>query len=348
MELDSGIKHGNPMYYPALSIMACKTVYNNAAYNQALIEGQWKMEFLGFRNYWNDFTGKPDTQVVMFRDKDVDHDTIVVCFRGTQPFNLNDWCSDVDLSWHEFPKIGRIHSGFMKALGMQSDVGWPEEVDNDSYTGGRKAALAYYDIRDTLRTLLRKNPEAKFIVTGHSLGGALAALFPAICFYHDERLLLDRMEAIYTFGQPRVGDEAFGNYMNMNLTKRGIHYYRYVYCNDVVPRVPSDRVFKHFGNCVYYDSKYEASIVEEVPYKNYLSICGGISMRRNAIYELMRSFDVGRKYGEEYKEGWLLFGMRMFGLVIPGLPAHCPQDYVNSTRLGSHSHHHLLSRVFHH
>ncbi|KAE8697348.1 Detected protein of confused Function [Hibiscus syriacus] len=220
-------------------------------------------------------------------------------------------------------------------------LGCPEEVDHDSYYGGRQAPLAYYDIRDTLRTLLRKNPEAKFIVTGHSLGGALAALFPAICFYHDERLLLDRMEAIYTFGQPRVGDDAFGNYMDMNLKKRGIKYYRYVYCNDVVPRVPSDRVFKHFGNCVYYDSKYQLSIVEEVPYKNYLSICGGISM-------LIRSFVLGRKYGEDYKEGWLLFAMRIVGLLIPGLPAHCPQDYVNSTRLGSHSHHHLLSHHFHH
>ncbi|KAE8665772.1 Alpha/beta-Hydrolases superfamily protein, putative isoform 2 [Hibiscus syriacus] len=344
-ELDSEIKHGDPMYYPALSIMACKTVYSNAAYNQAVIEGPWKMEFLGFKNYWNDFTGKPDTQVVMFRDKGVDHDTIVVCFRGTEPFNLNDWCSDVDLSWHEIRDIGRIHSGFMKALGMQSDVGWPDEVDNDSYSGGRKAALAYYDIRDTLRTLLRKNPDTKFIVTGHSLGGALAALFPAICFYHDERLLLDRMEAIYTFGQPRVGDEAFGNYMNINLKRRGIQYYRYVYCNDVVPRVPPNLVFKHFGTCVYYDSRYQSSIVKEVPYENYFSIWGGIAMLKNAIFELLRGFVMGRRYGEDYKESWLLFGMRMIGLLIPGLPAHCPQDYVNSTRLGTV---HLIHRIFHH
>ncbi|MBA0769005.1 hypothetical protein Gotri_017773 [Gossypium trilobum] len=53
MELDINIKYGNAMYYPALSIMACKAAYNNAAYNQALIEGQWKMEFLGYKDYWN-------------------------------------------------------------------------------------------------------------------------------------------------------------------------------------------------------------------------------------------------------------------------------------------------------
>ncbi|KAK8702982.1 hypothetical protein V6N13_021316 [Hibiscus sabdariffa] len=346
MKLDSKIKHDDPMFYPALSIMACKAVYNNPAYNKYIIEDQWKMEFLGFKDYWNDFTGRADTQVVMFRDKSFDHDTIVVCFRGTQPFNFNDWCSDVDLSWYEFPNIGRIHSGFLKALGMQNVVGWTQTVDADSYHGGRRAPLAYYDIRDTLRDLLTKNPEAKFIVTGHSLGGALAALFPAICFYHDDRLLLDRMQAVYTFGQPRVGDQAFGNYMEKNLKTHGIQYYRYVYCNDMVPRVPSDGVFKHFGTCVYHDSEYQASIVEDVPFKNYLSIWGCVATRKTAIYELLRSLVMCRKYGEDYKESWMLFCMRIVGLVIPGLPAHCAQDYVNSTRLGSH--HHLLSHRFLH
>ena len=100
-------------------------------------------------------------------------------------------------------------------------------------------------------------------MTGHSLGGALAILFPAILFYHDEKLLLERMEGVYTFGQPRVGDEAFGNYMEKNLNKNGIQYYRYVYCNDLVPRVPFDNNnnwFKHFGTCVYCNSKYEAEV----------------------------------------------------------------------------------------
>ncbi|XP_039042382.1 triacylglycerol lipase OBL1-like [Hibiscus syriacus] len=158
MELDSNIKHGNPMYYPVLSIMACKAVYNNIAYSQTLIEDQWKMEFLGFKNYWNDFLQSAETQVVMFRDKGVDHDTIVVCFRGTQKFNTEDWCSDVDLSWFEFPHFGKIHSGFSKALGMQSGAGWAKQVVSDSTHGPRRAPLAYYDIRNTLKDLLQNNP----------------------------------------------------------------------------------------------------------------------------------------------------------------------------------------------
>ncbi|XWS41905.1 hypothetical protein CRYUN_Cryun17cG0122300 [Craigia yunnanensis] len=335
MELDSKINHGDGMYNPALSIMACKAVYNNAAYTKAIVDGHWEMEHLGYKDYWNDFLFKADTQAVLFRDKSADHDTIVVCFRGTQPFSADDWCSDIDLSWYEFPNIGKIHSGFLKALGMQKVVGWPKLVVPDLT---RTAPLAYYDIRDKLKDLLNKNPQAKFIVTGHSLGGALAILFPAILFYHDEKLLLERMEGVYTFGQPRVGDEAFGNYMEKNLNKNGIQYYRYVYCNDLVPRVPFDNNsnwFKHFGTCVYYNSKYKAEIVDDVPYKNYFSIWAFFPMLKNAIFELIRSFTIAKKYGPDYKEGWVLFCVRVFGLVLPGIPAHCPQDYVNSTRLGS-------------
>ncbi|XP_022773946.1 uncharacterized protein LOC111316202 [Durio zibethinus] len=332
MDLDSNIKYGNAMYYPALSMMASKAVYNNAAYTETIVKGHWQMEHLGFEDYWNDFLLTIDTQAFLFRDKSDDRDTIVVCFRGTEPFNADDWCSDVDISWYEFPNIGKIHSGFLKALGMQKIVGWPNVVVPDLT---RKAPLAYYDIRDKLRDLLTKNPQAKFIVTGHSLGGALAVLFPAIVFYHNDTLLLERMEGVYTFGQPRVGDEMFGNYMEKNLNKNGIEYYRYVYCNDIVPRVPSDNnslLFKHFGSCVYYNSK---KIVDEVPYKNYFSIWAFFPMLKNAIYEVIRSFTIAKQRGPDYKEGWVMFGVRLFGLVIPGIPAHCPQDYVNSTRLGA-------------
>ena len=76
-------------------------------------------------------------------------------------------------------------------------------------------------------------------------------------------------------------------------------------------------------------------IVDDVPYKNYFSIWAFFPMLKNAIYELIRSFTMGKKYGPDYKEGWVLFCVRIFGLVLPGIPAHCPQDYVNSTRLGS-------------
>ena len=54
----------------------------------------------------------------------------------------------------------------------------------------------------------------------------------------------------------------------------------------------------------------------------------------NAVWELIRSFTMGYKYGPEYEEGWFSVLMRIMGLVLPGVSAHSPTDYVNSMRLG--------------
>ena len=76
-------------------------------------------------------------------------------------------------------------------------------------------------------------------------------------------------------------------------------------------------------------------IVEEEPTRNYFSPLNAIPMMLNAFGELVRSYTLPLRKGAEYKEGSLLRVIRIFGLIIPGVSAHGPQDYVNSTRLGS-------------
>lgn len=112
--------------------------------------------------------------------------------------------------------------------------------------------------------MLQENKDAKFIVTGHSLGGAWAILFVAGLAIHNEALLMDRLEGVYTFGQPRVGDEHFGTFMTKKLEDFNVKYRRYVYCNDLVPRIPYDDktlLFKHFGPCLYFDSYYKGKVI---------------------------------------------------------------------------------------
>lgn len=272
------------------------------------------------------------TQGFLFHDKTPCPDVIIVAFRGTEPFNSDDWSTDFDISWYKFQGMGKVHSGFMKALGLQKDKKWPPNITQDD-----QRPLAYYTIREKLRDLLQKNKQTKFVLTGHSLGGALAVLFAAVLAFHNETFILERLEAIYTFGQPRVGDAEFGDFMKENLRNYGIEYYRFVYSHDVVSRLPYDdsiMLFKHFGTCLYYNSIYEGKIVSEEPDRNYFSVRSLISKRVDALWELVRSFLLPYLYGTEYRENLLLQALRLYGLVFPGMPAHGPQEYINAICLG--------------
>ena len=80
-------------------------------------------------------------------------------------------------------------------------------------------------VRSQVRAAIDELPsDFTFYITGHSLGGALAIIAT-------RDLERDSLAACYTFGNPRVGDEEFGE---------GIHapIYRVVNAADYVPRLP--------------------------------------------------------------------------------------------------------------
>ncbi|KAL6227359.1 hypothetical protein ACLB2K_001318 [Fragaria x ananassa] len=124
-----------------------------------------------------DYQGKETTEAFLLRDRYPDDELIVVAFRGTEFFDAYAWSTDLDISWYKYVGVGK--------------------------------SLAYYTLKDRLLGLVKDNSNAKFIVTGHSLGGALSILFVAILAFYKEDLLLERLRGVSTFGQPRVGDEEF-------------------------------------------------------------------------------------------------------------------------------------------
>ncbi|XP_012481197.1 triacylglycerol lipase OBL1 [Gossypium raimondii] len=345
VELDNNIKPGDPKYKALLSMMASKLSYENEAFIKTVIIQHWKMKFLKFYSFWNDFEERSTTQAFMMQDTQSNPNLIVVAFRGTQPFSAYDWKTNVDISWYELKDMGKgkIHSGFMKALGMQKTKGWPKEIQQSTHQN----QFAYYTLRQKLREVLQENQDARLIVTGHSLGSALAVLFVAVLMLHEEEWLLEKLEAVYTFGQPRVGDHKFGEFMIDKLRKFDVKYFRYVYSNDMVARIPPDDdtfLSKHFGPCFYFNSFYNGKVLSEEPNKNYFSWLWEIPKRMIAVWELIRAFILPYMKGPEYKENWVMITLRIMGLVTPGMSAHMPQDYVNSIRLGTLPSVHQLKR----
>ena len=205
-----------------------------------------------------DFQGKATTQAFMFQNTATDDpNIIVIAFRGTSPLDTYDWQVDADFSWYDIEGVGRIHSGFMKALGLQKATGWPKELTKPQHD------FAYYTLRQKLRDIAKANAKARFIITGHSLGGALATLFVTLLSMHDETAVLEKLQGVYTYGQPRVGDRRFAEFMVNSVQKYGFKYYRYVYSSDLVPRIPSDGVifkYKHFARSIYFNSLYKGRV----------------------------------------------------------------------------------------
>ncbi|WCJ39278.1 alpha/beta-Hydrolases superfamily protein [Euphorbia peplus] len=353
-----------------LCIMASKLAYENAKVVQSVVTHHWKMHFVDFYDCWNDFEQESSTQVFIISDKPKDASLILISFRGTEVFDMDDWSTDIDYSWYEIPELGKVHMGFLEAIGLgnrdnistfqnhlQSNKTTPKNTMSDhckdsencllcSYFGGTSAAStapymvkksAYYAVRRKLKSLLRENPNAKFVVTGHSLGGALAILFPTVLVLHEETELMNRLLGIYTFGQPRIGNLQLAKYMEDQLENPIPKYFRVVYCNDIVPRLPYDDktfLYKHFGACIYYNSLYVEQQMSEEPDPNFFGLRYVVPLHLNALWELTRSFIIGYLYGPDYREGWLATGFRLLGLAIPGLSDHCTVDYVNSVRLG--------------
>lgn len=75
-------------------------------------------------------------------------------------------------------------------------------------------------------------------------------------------------------------------------------------------------------------------VMREGPDENYFSLLWAIPKNQNAVWELVRSLILPYMCGLDYKEIWFMTLVRLFGTLIPGLAAHCPQDYDIAIRIG--------------
>lgn len=172
---------------------------------------------------------------------------VILAYRGTPPTSAITWLTDLEVEPVRIrmplpSEAGdgveyQVHGGFYRNVRSTR----PEII------GGLKRAIEGYSVQPDGGAVEHKL-EALY-VTGHSLGGASAAMLAAMLLgdrAYDP--IVSKLRAVYTYGAPMIGSPEFAEACNKNafLGKKVI---RYVYADDVVPQVPpkASGPFKHFG-----------------------------------------------------------------------------------------------------
>ncbi|TGD74799.1 lipase family protein [Mangrovimicrobium sediminis] len=194
---------------------------------------------------------------------------VILAFRGTEK-KLADLETDLKYepgtvaTWDHLPPGCEVHGGFSRSLHAlwhaeseaapeAGKVHWVEE-------SGSAPGETLLQRLDTLGVFERNLP---VWITGHSLGGALAVLAAVEL---DREIAARKsgaaIAAVFTFGQPRVGNSAFARWMDQRFSQR---YFRSVNQRDAVPRLPLTVMpnihgeepatwsFAHAGRVVYFN-----------------------------------------------------------------------------------------------
>jgi hypothetical protein len=148
---------------------------------------------------------------VAFHDDAVKENKLaVVAFRGTDRDDPTDLLDDVEallVPWSGTAKVFK---------------GWRD---------------AFEEVRQGLLPAVQKI-DCRLLVTGHSLGAALATVLASI----------EAPNALYTIGSPRVGDHDFVALLS------GVNDFRYVDCCDIVTQLPPAFLgYAHLGDPLYID-----------------------------------------------------------------------------------------------
>jgi hypothetical protein len=142
---------------------------------------------------------------------DAQNHLAALAFRGTDKDDPSDLMDDFNALPQPWPAGGNAHSGFAKAL---------------------------LNVWQGVDAALQAVGGYRLLFTGHSLGAAMATLASSLC----------TPKSLYTFGSPRVGDQAFVDRLKV------LDNHRYVDCCDLVARVPPEGVlgYAHIPGDIYY------------------------------------------------------------------------------------------------
>jgi predicted lipase len=175
---------------------------------------------------------------------------LYIAFRGSE--STKDWLADLDIvrTRMDLPSISgkkrpKVHRGFLRQF----------------------RSLQEFINSDIVDYIYKGDPKTReIIVTGHSLGGALASL----CALYFSLLYKNVRVSCYTYGSPRVGHTTFVSLFKKNVFDHG----RFVNEDDPVTMIPLKLRFTHLPNVFYIDENDKVSKTKKSRWKSlFSSIC---------------------------------------------------------------------------
>jgi hypothetical protein len=290
---------------------------------------------------------------VSFLIQSKDGRVVLLVNRGTEPLNFITWLTDLDVYPETvaftFPAddelvgqprgVGLDPAQHGSPLHFDVHAGFYRNVRSTRYevAAALMRALDRRSILDDGRPMSQPLPnggkmdnklEALYI-TGHSLGGAMAAIL-AIMLVTDKDYgdkFLKPLRAVYTFGQPMIGSRELAKEADPLL---GQKVFRYIYRRDVVPHLPPDDSgdFAHFGREYRSDGQWPWSY-EKQPTRQLSNLIGLIQAPGAAVARKLRWFrNVPFQYSlsDHYPQNYIS------ALTPPGVPSEFG-DYYFATKL---------------
>lgn len=189
---------------------------------------------------------------VVFRDDNVKE--IIFAIKGTT--TNEEWLIDFKIMPIPYHPLSKRKKGWSKFWKFNSKCKGCT-IHKGFYDG---AKIIYDNLFDTVLQLLEEYDDYNLIITGHSLGGAMAPIIA------NEFLLLKRHVNVVTFGSPKIGNKYFSNWMDeswntaehyddINSIFHSNSYLRVTHNTDLVPLLPTRQMgYKHSGINVCFDS----------------------------------------------------------------------------------------------
>jgi hypothetical protein len=178
---------------------------------------------------------------------------VIVGYRGTEPENGINWLTDADISPEKVsfgfpgtPGSFFVHGGFYRNV---------RATRYEVVHALARALQGKSVLRHTQQDTPVEYPLEALYFTGHSLGGAMAALLGVMLATDPDYAALEkRLKGVYTYGQPMIGDAALASACDQHPST-GARPLRYVYAHDVVPSLPPRAAgdFAHFGPERHFD-----------------------------------------------------------------------------------------------